>query len=390
MRISRNEREQGFVSLFTVVFFMLLITIITVGFLRIMAAEERQSLDNDLNASAAAAAQSGVEDAERAILKYNALPGSDPLKAQLQTALTSSNCNALFSSGTISAALNLNNNGSINNQAGLNQYYTCLSVNLNTPDYIGQSSAGKSQFVPLVPQGGAQFDTMLVSWHLVSSTIGTEGDGQPSSYAPGVLLPQVTGGIGSWSSQGYPAYLRVELYGYPNGNFNRGKIDQLTHSVFLVPNSSSNAAAVSSATSINFGTVDPRGANQNKINLTGIRCTGNPPNVPIGTYACTARLTLPAGSPSTSNTYFLRITPEYGAAHFQVQLLRGAAVVNFGGVEPIIDSTGRASDVFRRIQTRIRLDNTAVLPEYAAESANDICKTMQVADGSYYQGNVCP
>jgi len=385
----RND-ERGFVSLFTVVFFMLLITIITVGFLRIMAAEQRQALDNDLSASAEASAQSGIEDAKRAILKYQSLPDGDPLKAQLLSALTSNNCDALFTNASVRTALNINNTGSINNQPGLNQYYTCLSVNLNTPDYVGQASAGKSEFIPLVSQNGDQYSQILIQWHLASQSIGADGDGRPSNYAPGLLLPPVTGGANSWSTQGYPAYLRVELYGYPNGNFNRGGIDSLSRSVFLVPNSSTNAAAVASTTPINMGTVDPRGMNQNKINLTGVRCNGTPPNIPLGTYACTARLELENGQPSTSNHYYLRVTPLYGSTHFRLQMIQGGGVVNFSGVEPVIDSTGRASDVFRRIQTRVRPDNLSNLPEYAAESAGDICKTMQVSDGSYYQGNVCP
>ena len=387
-----TKDERGFVSLFTVIFFMLLITIITVGFLRIMAAEQRQALDNDLTASAEAAAQSGVEDAKRAILKYNSLPNGDPLKAQLQTALTSTNCNALFTNASVRTSLNLNNSGSINNQPGLNEYYTCLSVNLNTPDYVGQASAGKSEFIPLVPEGGVRYDQVLVSWHLASQTVGNDGDGRPARYPAGLLLPPVTGGANSWSSQGYPAYLRVELYGYPNGTIDRAKVDQLSRSVFLVPNASTNVAAVPSTTPINFATVDPRGMDQTKINLVGVRCTGSgtPPNIPLGTYACTARLELEASQPSTSNNYYLRVTPLYGSAHFRLQMVRGGSVINFSGVEPVIDSTGRASDVFRRIQTRVRPDNLSNLPEYAAESAGDICKTMQVSDGSYYQGNVCP
>ena len=387
----RTSNQSGFVSLFTVIFFMLLITIITIGFLRIMAAEQRQALDNDLNASAQAAAQSGIEDAKRAILKYNSLPSSDPLKAQLQTALTSSQCDALFTNASVRTALNLNNTGSINNQAGLNEYYTCLSVNLNTPDYIGSASAGKSEFVPLVPQNGDKYDKVTISWHLASQTIGKDGDGEPNNYAPGVLLPPVTGAANSWSAQGYPAYLRVELYGYPNGTFTGANVDNLSRSVFLVPNASSNAAAISSTTPIDMPTTDPRGFEQNKTNLIGIKCSGTPPSIPTGSYACSATLQLDTSQPSTSNNYFLRVTPLYGSTHFSVQMIRNpSTIVNFSGVEPVVDSTGRASDVFRRIQSRIRLDNTANLPEYAAESAGDICKTMQVSDGSYYQGNVCP
>lgn len=390
MRRAQSSREKGFVSLFTVIFFMLLITIITVGFLRIMAAEQRQSLDNDLTASAQAAAQSGVEDAKRAILKYNSLPDTDPLKAQLATALTSTSCNALFSSAAIRSALNLDINGSINNQSGLNEYNTCLSVDLTTPDYVGSASTGKSEFIPLEAESNNQYEQVMVSWHLASQTVGTDGDGQPSAYAPGLLLPPVTGG-NSWSTGGYPAYLRVELFGYPDGNFNRSKMDGLVSTVFLVPNASNNAAAVDSATPIDLGAVDPRGADKTKLNLIGVRCNGTPPNVPIGTYACSARLQLQNGQPSTSNNYYLRVTPLYSSTHFRVQMLHsGSTVINFNGVEPLVDSTGRASDVFRRIQSRIRLDNTADLPEYSAESAGDVCKNMQVSDGSYYKANVCP
>lgn len=390
MHHNLKSDERGFVSLFTVIFFMLLITIITVGFLRIMAAEQRQALDNDLTASAEAAAQSGVEDAKRAILKYQSLPDGDPLKAQLLSALTSNECDALFSNASITAALNISNTGTINSQPGLDQYYTCLSVNLNTPDYVGRASAGQSEFIPLIPQNGDRYDEVVIQWHLTSQTIGNDGDGQPANYAPALSLPPVTGGASSWAARGYPAYMRVELYGYPNGNFTRSGIDSLSRSVFLVPNASSNAAAVPSSTAINMGTIDPRGMNQNKTNLIGVRCSGTPPNVPLGTYACTARLALDNGQPSTSNTYYIRVTPLYGSAHFRLQMVRGGNAINFSGVEPMIDSTGRASDVFRRIQTRVRPDNLSNLPEYAAESAGDICKTMQVSDGSYYQGNICP
>ena len=390
MSKAATEREQGFVSLFTVIFFMLLITIITVGFLRIMAAEQRQSLDNDLTASAEAAAQSGVEDATRAIIKYNSLSDTDTLKSQLETALNSSECNALFTSASISAALGFNTDGSISDQPGLNEYYTCVTVDLNTPDYIGDSSAGKSEIIPLVPENGDKFDQVLVSWHLASETVGTDGDGQPSNYAPSTLLPPVTGS-GSWNARGYPAYLRVEVFGYPNGNFDRDKMRDQSSSVFLIPNDSTNAAAIGSATAIDLDTADDRGANKIKLNLVGIKCDGTPPNLPIGTYACTARIELKNGQPSTSNNYYLRITPLYSSTHFRVQMVRGpSTVVNFSGVEPTIDSTGRASDVFRRIKTRIRLDSAADLPEYSLESANDICKVMEVSDGSYYKGNVCP
>src|SRR5258708_7053902 len=105
-----QKKQAGFVSLFTVIFFTLLITVITVGFLGVVINEQQQSLNNDLTASALNAAESGIEDAKRAILAYFAMP-SGAAKTALYNALTSSQCNALTSDPT-AQSLGITSNGS--------------------------------------------------------------------------------------------------------------------------------------------------------------------------------------------------------------------------------------------------------------------------------------
>lgn len=390
-----QRREEGFVSLFTVIFFMMLISVITIGFLRIMGVEQRQALDNDLTASALAAAESGIEDAKRAILKYNSLPDGDALKNDLKTALNSSDCDALFRTSSITSALNISNTGSINGSPNLNQFYTCLSVNLNSNDYISSSTAGKSEYIPLRAENNAEFDQVKVSWHLVNNTAGADGDGQPQRYATTNQLPQVTGSTPAqnWSTRGYPAYMRAQLYGYPDGTFDRAKIDERSRSVFMIPST----VGVDESSPILLDSADPLPHNFDQTKpsiLQQVRCKGTPPNVPSGTYACTAILKLPSDPAlrSNINKYFLRLTPQYGATHLKVELSNSTtgSTVRFSEVQPVIDVTGRASDVFRRVQARVRLDAISDLPEYSLESAGDICKNMQVSDGSFYQPNNCP
>lgn len=386
------NKESGFVSLFTVMFFMLLLTVITIGFLRIMAVEQQQSLDNDLTASAAAAAESGIEDGKRAIIAYDTTTDTT-LKAALAGAFTSNACDSLTSSSTIRNALKLDVGGNAIGNAALNQYYTCLTVNLNSPNYINQQTAGVSDYIPLIAVGGA-YEQIKVSWHLISQTVGTDGDGIPANYPPGPLLPPVNNVNGnpsnSWSTQGYPAYLRVQMYGYPNaGSFTRTDLDARSHSLLLVPSTQANAAAVSSTTPINFGTNDPRGYDQPRTDLQQIKCI-NSPGSNVGTYACSALLELPAGFTSANNNFFLRVTPQYGQSHFQVSLVHNGSPVDMAGVQPIIDATGRAADVYRREQARVRVNPAGNLPEYTVQSANTICKNMVVSDGSYYQANTCP
>ena len=63
--------------------------------------------------------------------------------------------------------------------------------------------------------------------------------------------------------------------------------------------------------------------------------------------------------------------------------------MKFKGAQVVIDSTGRANDVLRRVQVRITGgtttfsygDNTGNYPDNVLESADSICKRLSVAPG---------
>lgn len=392
--------EAGFVSLFTTIFFMLLITVITLGFLQITTTEQLQATNNDLSASALASAQSGIEDGKRAILKYLSLPsGATKTTYYTQMTTNSSNCTSITGS-QIGTDLGLSSTGNVVNNNQINQSYTCLTVNLNSPDFLGQSSGGASQVVPLRAVGGA-YSQIKVSWHLLSSSVGDNGDGLPGNppgsspyYAAGPLLyPQInsTSPALGWNQLGYPAYLRVQLFGYPStGSFNRGDLTQRSRTVLLVPST----GGTSSTTPIDLGAVDPNPGvmDQAELQPKTIKCDPTPA-ADIGGYACTALLQLPAGAiyVSSANTYFMRITPIYGATHFRVALVNGGTEVTMDQVQPTVDVTGRAADVYRRLQARVLVNQLTNFPEFAAESATTICKNMQVTNNvADFQPNNCP
>lgn len=389
-----NRQEAGFVSLFTVIFFMMLITVLTVGFLRIMGIEQKQSTDNDLSASALAAADSGIEDGKRIILKYTQMADTDPNKAVLRTAMNSTNCGALSATPYLQSQLNIDPAGNIVGNPALNQYYTCLNIQLNTDDYTSHSAAGASKYIPLRTTNNAQFARFKVSWHLLSDTIDDNGDGKINGYSPAPVLPPVVNVNGnpsnSWSSYKYPAFLRLQVYGYPAGNLIRTDLDNRSRSLFLIP---SNIGADSTTALVPFNG-DVRGMSQNKTILNQVRCDpDHASDAKEGSYACSAIMEMPTGGGlnGANNTYFLRVTPLYGQTHFKIEPLDGSnSPIQFSEVQPIIDTTGRAADVFRRIQARVQLNPASDFPEFVVESADDICKTIRVTnDPAHYLPNQC-
>jgi len=398
--MARTNSQAGFVSLFTTIFFMLLITVITLGFLAITTTEQQQATNNDLSASALASAQSGIEDGKRAILKYLSLPAGATKTTYYTQMTTNSNSCTSITGSQIGTDLGLSSNGNVVNNSQINQSYTCLTVNLNSPDFVSQSSAGASQVVPLRAVGG-NYQQVKVSWHLLSNTVGDNGDGLPGNppgsspyYAAGPLLyPQINSGTPAlgWNKLGYPAYLRVQLFGYPSGgNFTRDDLTQRSRSVLLVPST----GGTSSTTPVDLGVADPNPGVMGLAELQPITIKCDPtPGSDIGGYACTALLQLPAGGTyaSTANNYFLRITPIYGATHFRVALVNSGTEVNLDGVQPVVDATGRAADVFRRLQARVLVNQLTNFPEFAAESATTICKNMQVTNNvADFVANNCP
>lgn len=71
--MSVTQPERGAVSIFIVIFAALLMTIVTIGFVRIMVNDQSQATNSDLSQSAYDSALAGVEDAKRALLQYQTI-----------------------------------------------------------------------------------------------------------------------------------------------------------------------------------------------------------------------------------------------------------------------------------------------------------------------------
>ena len=78
---------------------------------------------------------------------------------------------------------------------------------------------------------------------------------------------------------------------------------------------------------------------------------------------------------------FLRITSIYNDTDIRLSFDNiGDGTIKFDGVQPKVDSTGRAGDVYRRVSSRISSSSNINYPEYAVDITGSLCKDFSVTN----------
>lgn len=362
------RKQQGAVSLFIVIFTALLITIITVSFMQLMVRDQRQAMYSDLSDSAYDSAVAGVEDAKRALLVQQDCVGDSSTKCEnVRRAINAHECSTL---STV-----LGTDGTVTQSVGdekLEQAYTCVKITENTEDYLGSiDSDSAAKLIPL--RGTGSFNKITVSWAL------SKNGGTITLPDAGVIsLPQK----GSDWPESRPALMRVQLIN-GQGSFKLEQLDSSGYSntLFLYP---SKGGTVESA-SMDFALDGRRDAARGEPQP--VQCHED---VPSGAYAC--KVTLAIGrTVQPGDQAFLNLMALYNATDYRIELVNDTARVPFAGVQPEVDSTGRANDLFRRVVSRVELNNTFTYPVAALEVRNNICKNFSITtEPTDYKSNCNP
>ncbi len=353
-----ESRESGIVSILSVIFFIILMSIISVSFLRIVTDEQDQVIQDDLSKGALAASRSGVEDAKRALLYCRTNPSGAGCSGILNQT-----CPGMFAGGLgATLGLNMQPDGVRvgDPTSDNNERYTCVTLNQDTPDVTGKMSEGLGDFIPL--RGTGTFDRIRISWHQ------TAVDGL--APIPTAIASNNNTRYDEWrngTGQRYIAMPRIQLMQF-NATQPLGSQTDSTAGAFLVPNNSgSNTVSI---TSLNrTGIADKRP----KINC----------NSPESGYMCSAVVTFP--SPPAGTEYFLFIKAFYGTPNYKIELLQGNTVVYFSDVQPQVDSTGAAANVFKRILSRVsyQYDASTFYTSNSIESGMSVCKNFSVSIDSF-------
>ena len=362
-------RERGVTSLIVVLFSTLLFVVVAVGFMQLMTAEQRASADNELSRGAYDSALSGVEDGKRV------------LKACMDGTVDCTvmeNCTSVIDAGLVSdsggeAYLQSNSGSGLAGQ-DYEQAYTCVKVARDTKDYVKDVSDDNSVLIPL--RTVAPVDTIDVSWFARSNSTSDTVERGPF----GDLTTNLTS-KSSWETS-RPPILRVQFMQYKGGSIDLNLLDDANgHTLYLYPKSAGNPT-------LDFN-LDARRI-VTAFTPTRVKCA---PTF-LSTYACTASIALPnavGGSASNSMIAYLRITPIYNNAEISVMPRNGVTPVLFHDLQPSIDSTGRAGDVFRRVQARVEVDDPSVAyPRATVDITNNVCKVFSVTDSvDTYDAGIC-
>lgn len=369
MHHQNRAGQRGAVSLFIVIFSALLITTITISFLQLMVKDQQQAMYSDLSESAYDSAVAGVEDAKRALLMQQDCIGDGTQRcADIQTAIGAGECTTLstiFGGGAGETAI-VQTEG----DRRLEQAYTCVKITQDTKDYLGSiDSNATATLIPL--RGRSPFNKIVISWALSK----TGGDiTLPTPDDPQRLLPKEGA---SWPV-GRPALLRAQLIN-GHSSFRLSDLDTSGYSstLFLYPSRS----GLPTATFALDGRRDAANGSSQPI-----KCQ---PNVASGAYACQVTIDIDTAVQAGSQIAFLNLMAFYNATDYKVELRDGVTPVLFDNVQPEVDSTGRANDLFRRVVSRVELNNTFNYPTAALETRNNICKNFSVTTEDSGYDNKC-
>ncbi len=323
-----RKDQHAFVSIFTVLIIMSVLTLITIGFSNVTRNAEKRALDNQLNTQAFYAAESGINDARIAL-------AADPT-------LVKNDCQT---GGTFTGY----NNGL---DAGLNVGYTCLLINSQPPDLrfdsVPVEGNGNAKVVPFESSNGAVITGFRVTWTGVNSTPTIPN--YSGSYSD-ILGSRAQHGVGQLGM------VRIDLV--PTNSLDRGTIIPRGYTFFLYPSQALNAPSGF----VTNGTADQGG-------LLVAQCAAAP---------CSSTITL-GNTIGSSNRYMMRLQALYNPVSVTIDnLVTTSGGTSFQNAQAVVDVTGKANDVYRRVQARLPFAPRGLSPAFAIQTADSLCKRVLAA-----------
>ncbi len=417
MKILRNKFKKGATSFYIVAFSTLILLIVATSFAAIIISEIERTGNDDLSQSAYDSALAGVEDAKLAFYNYQNCKAQKTPDSNCQNTISMMENSDCYTVGRILGRIRETDqtevavNESVENN--MQQAYTCVKVKTVLPDYRSTLSSAVQYKVVKVKFDNIEakeIKTMKISWY-------TNGDAATYRFnnviSNKVMFPKNS--ILSGKQYAIPPTISLAMVQTAT-TFSFDQFTQTRESaresatnrgmIYLVP--TNNATVASSGAENNS-----KGAWNGSNNVIGASAfvksnNKNATNYPYAVYCnpsattdflCSAEIALPGPIEGTRNndTFMFVVALPYGkpttdfAMEFYCDASKtcstqtktdasGASTTassnraSLSGVQVGVDSTGRANDLYRRVEVRL---------ESAANDANlSVMGPLELTGGS--------
>lgn len=345
MKKISTTQQQGFVSIIVALIIIIFVSLMGLGFAFMARQNQVQNQNRLLSTQAFYAAESAVNDATK-YLKDSINSGNVPADK--------TNCTD-----------NLGKGGAVSS-SNPDIKYTCVlySVAPTSLEYV--VSDNESTVVRVQPQDGANIQSITISWQ----------DGQDSKqFATNNqhYLPQKnSGAVGGDDLAASTGILRTTVIPAGSGNLSRDSLTKNTQTLMLYPKgkdptSQSTQSYISDPNNV---------ADANQAVFSDGNC-----NLSSKPKYCS--VTINNLGAASSNVIYLRLRSLYRPSSSVTITAKTNSPDNakLVGEQALIDATGKAANVLRRIQVRVPLVIKSNRPEFAVESMDTLCKRLQVWPG---------
>ncbi|MCA9323503.1 pilus assembly PilX N-terminal domain-containing protein [Candidatus Saccharibacteria bacterium] len=334
-----KKTESGFVSIVVAALIMIILSLLTIGFTRLMQREQRQALDRQLSRQALYVAESGINDVYKALEDDPSLPAEktdcDPSTGLTDVILTTTD--------------------------GKTEY-TCVLYDKSPKELVYDLSTQQSELVEFKSENNKNFASITFTW-------GPSGEGAFVYNECDSSIPD--------SSNSSLIHLDMSRTG---AGYNRANLQASADNFYLRPCRSAASPAAGSPASHAYSD----GAKGDFVNVV---CADS------GDYPCQATLTFDAAQ--TSSNFFSRIKAVYANARVTVTAQQYASGtsgatedVEFVQAQTSIDVTARSNDILRRLRVALPLSQAQYVPEAAVQVFDGICKLVAIGPSSVVDGCV--
>lgn len=412
--------KQGAASFYIVAVSTLILVIIAASFAAVIISEVTRTSNDDLAQSAYDSALAGVEDAKLALINYQKCK-ADP-SANLASPLTCAELTNWIEQGAVPSSddgqplescdlvaysldrtverdpndaekkLGVRVQEGDTTDNDMSQYYTCVIITNQTADVLGTLNSEnpeqsfRIQFAPVYGDDGRVLesaDTVMqniskvrLSWHVPSQNgdyrtfdfmnLGGSGVFEADAPTPAVLSLTMVQTAGSFTLDDFNTSSgdttdRGTLYFIPT---NQGSLSTTDKYVYVNGRTISAAEGFVKSNDKGSGTQNSTNSNLPFV----VYCDTSAQD-----YVCSVDVEIPQpvrGS-RNSDTFVFSVALPYGTPEtdFSLQFFEGDQPRTLDGVQIQVDSTGRANDLFRRVDTRLMPADAAYpYPIYGIEA----------------------